>query len=86
MDNSWYIRLKNILGFGQNKIVMFEWLDGTKHWYQHNKRHRDDGPAVEWPNGAKTWYLYDQRLSFDEWLDKVKMSDEGKVMMKLQYG
>jgi hypothetical protein len=28
----------------------------------------------------------DEWLSFDEWLDKVKMSDEGKVMMKLQYG
>jgi hypothetical protein len=63
-----------------------EYVDGHKVWYQHGKRHRDDGPAMEWVSGAKSWYLNDIYLSFDEWLPKVKMSDEDKVMMKLQYG
>jgi hypothetical protein len=64
----------------------YENSNSNNAWYQHGKVHRDDGPAVEWPNGATLWYLNDQRLSFDKWLDKVDMSDEDKVMMKLQYG
>jgi hypothetical protein len=63
-----------------------EWSDGDKAWYQHGKVHRTDGPAVEYANGENYWYLNDKRLSFDEWLHTVNMSDEDKVMMKLQYG
>jgi hypothetical protein len=63
-----------------------EWLDGDKFWYQHGECHRDDGPAYESANGGKSWYLHDQCLTFDEWLNKVDMSDEDKVMLKLEYG
>ena len=31
--------------------------DGTKCWYLHDKRHREDGPAIEYPDGEKCWYL-----------------------------
>ena len=31
--------------------------DGSKFWYLHGKRHREDGPAVEYSNGSKEWYL-----------------------------
>ncbi len=31
--------------------------DGTKSWYLHRKRHREDGPAIEWSDGSKSWYL-----------------------------
>jgi hypothetical protein len=34
--------------------------NGTKKWYLHGKRHREDGPAIEYPNGTKQWYLHDQ--------------------------
>jgi len=30
---------------------------GSKDWYLHGKRHRDDGPAVELYNGDKHWYM-----------------------------
>jgi len=30
---------------------------GTKHWYQNNKLHRVDGPAIEGANGTKFWCL-----------------------------
>jgi hypothetical protein len=63
-----------------------ERTSGAKSWWQHGKIHRDDGPAVERADGDNWWYLYGQRLSFDVWLDKVDMSDEEKVMMKLKYG
>jgi hypothetical protein len=63
-----------------------EHADGHKAWFQHGKLHRTDGPAREWPGGNKEWYLHSKRLSFDEWLNKVDLSDEDKVMMKLKYG
>ena len=28
---------------------------GDKYWYQNDKLHRLDGPAVEWANGSKVW-------------------------------
>jgi hypothetical protein len=63
-----------------------EYANGYNAWYQHGNCHRDDGPAMEWVSGRKFWYLNNKHLTFDEWLPKVKMSDEDKVMMKLQYG
>jgi len=30
---------------------------GTKHWYQNNKLHRVDGPAIEYADGTKFWYV-----------------------------
>jgi hypothetical protein len=63
-----------------------EWADGAKVWYQHGKCHRDDGPAIMMVNKKYDWYLHGNHLSLDEWLDKVKMPDEDKVMMKLKYG
>jgi hypothetical protein len=63
-----------------------EYADGVKTWYRHGLVHRDDGPAFENANGNKYWYLNDQELTFNNWLDKVDISDENKVMMKLKYG
>jgi hypothetical protein len=60
--------------------------NGVKVWCQHGMWHRADGPAIEYADGRKSWYLHDIRLSFDKWLDKVDISDEDRVMMKLKYG
>jgi hypothetical protein len=60
--------------------------DGDKEWWQHGRRHRDDGPAIEWDDNQNYWFLRDKYLSFNNWLDKVDMSDEAKVMMTLKYG
>ena len=30
--------------------------NGDKYWYQNDKRHREDGPAIEFANGNKLWY------------------------------
>jgi hypothetical protein len=64
----------------------FEYTDDYKVWYQHGKVHRVDGPAVEWADGDMHWYQHNKRLSFDQWLDEVDITDEAKVMMKLIYG
>jgi hypothetical protein len=33
------------------------YFSGFQYWYQDDKRHRVDGPAVIRPNGAQLWYL-----------------------------
>jgi hypothetical protein len=63
-----------------------EWPDGGKSWFQHGVRHRDNGPAVIWADGSVSWYLDATQLTFNRWLDRVNISDEDKVMMKLKYG
>ena len=34
-------------------------VNGDKHWFLNNKRHREDGPAVEFSDGSKHWYQND---------------------------
>jgi hypothetical protein len=56
-------------------------------WYLDGKIHRTDGPAVEWADGDKSWFLNGVSLSLNEWLDQnTDMTEEEKVMFKLQYG
>ena len=31
--------------------------NGTKYWYQNDKLHRDNGPAVIYNDGEKRWYI-----------------------------
>jgi hypothetical protein len=64
-----------------------EYADGDAWWYFEGKIHRTDGPAIVYADGRKSWWLYSTRLSFNEWLDQnKKLTDEEKVMLKLQYG
>jgi hypothetical protein len=64
-----------------------EFADGSKFWYRHGKSHREDGPADEWTSGNKYWFLDGYCYTFDEWLEATTLiSEEEKVMMKLQYG
>jgi hypothetical protein len=67
--------------------IMTETYRGTKIWRRLGIMHRTDGPAIEWDDGRKSWYLYGKSLSLDGWLDQnPDMTDEGKVMCKLEYG
>lgn len=27
-------------------------------WYENNRLHREDGPAVEWSDGYKEWWIH----------------------------
>jgi hypothetical protein len=60
---------------------------GTKYWWLNRKIHRADGPAIEWTNGNKEWFLNGKDYTFDKWLNANNfISEEEKVMLKLQYG
>jgi hypothetical protein len=62
---------------------------GDKFWKLNARLHREDGPAIEWATGEddKEWYLFGIPYLFEEWLDQhPHMTDEQKVMYKLEYG
>jgi hypothetical protein len=64
-----------------------EYADGDKEWYLNDEYHRVDGPAVEWSFGDDQWWLNDERYDFDKWLAaNIYISEEEKLMLKLQYG
>jgi hypothetical protein len=63
------------------------WQSGRKDWRVNDKHHRTDGPAIEYADGRVRWFLDAVELSFDAWLNKNQtLTDEEKVMYKLQYG
>ena len=82
-DKDW--RRGNILHREDGPAIIT--ANNNKYWFLNGQRHRTDGPASEYVSGTKHWYLNGKHLSFNEWLDKNStMTDEEKVMFKLQYG
>lgn len=51
----WFIKDTNI--FHNEGEPVFEYKTGDKCWYQHDKLHRLDGPAVEEANGNKFYCI-----------------------------
>ena len=65
------------------------WLhnDGDVYWYnERGDTHREDGPAVISINGDVEWLLNSKRYTLDEWLKLTPISDEQKMLLRLQYG
>jgi hypothetical protein len=63
------------------------WVDGRQNWYLNGEVHRTDGPAIVYPDGRGSFWLHGYWMLFDKWLDQNnELTDEEKVMLKLQYG
>jgi hypothetical protein len=61
--------------------------DGHTYRMLAGELHSIDGPTVEWRDGAYGWYLNGTYYELDDWLiANTEISEEDKVMMKLQYG
>jgi hypothetical protein len=60
--------------------------DHYSRYFSVGLTHRSDGPAIIYASGTEYWYLHDNYMSFDNWLDKVDIPNENKVMMKLTHG
>ena len=43
----------------RNGIIKYR--DGTRRWYQNDKLHREDGPAVIYLDGTRGWCQNDER-------------------------
>ncbi len=48
-----------------------EWSNGNKSWFQNGQVHRIDGPAVEWVGGYKEWWIEGERLTRDQFSQRV---------------
>tara|TARA_B110000902_G_scaffold214945_1_gene247195 strand:- start:191 stop:460 length:270 start_codon:yes stop_codon:yes gene_type:complete len=51
------------------------------------QRHGEFGPAIIYDEGdySAEWYFHGRSCSFDEWLKLSTISDEQKMMLRLQY-
>lgn len=48
-------------------------VNGTrKCWYYMGQYHRLDGPAIEWFDNDKWYYLMNEKLTYEDWLEKRK--------------
>jgi hypothetical protein len=66
-DKSWFLNGK----LHREDGPAVEWNDGSKFWYLNNKLHREDGPAIEWADGDKCWYLNNERLTEEEFIERM---------------
>jgi hypothetical protein len=58
----------------------------TTKWYnEHGQYHREDGPAVTYNTGKARYWLNDINYSFNEWLKLTPITDEQKLLLRLQY-
>ena len=66
------------------------WIDrhGREVWIKKHKRHRVDGPAIIHLDGSVSWCFNGHSyLEFEEWLEvNDEITDEQRVMLKLEYG
>ena len=61
--------------------------DGDLVWVVNGRWHRTDGPAIEYADGSVEWIWRGRFEYFDYWLEiNTTISEEQKVMLKLQYG
>jgi hypothetical protein len=59
---------------------------GISTWYNHDgQRHNSTGPAVIWNNGNTYWFLNGERYTFNEWCSELNITDEQKLLLRLQY-
>ena len=52
-----------------------EWADGSKAWWQNNRRHRLDGPAREWADGTNEWWQNGVKMTEKEFLAKTQSKE-----------
>ena len=67
-DKSWYY---NGVVHREGKPAI-EYANGTKEWIIHGVYHRLDGPAREFSDGTKIWYIDGERLTEDQFNEKLK--------------
>ena len=64
------------------------YLDSEGHisWFNDDgDSHREDGPSYILPNGDVEWAFNDTQYTFDEWIKLTPISDEKKMLLRLQY-
>ena len=57
-----------------------EKANGDKSWFLNGNLHCEHGPAVEKANGVAGYYLNDERLTKEEWENRLKRPCSGKIV------
>jgi hypothetical protein len=47
--------------------------------------HNDKGPALVTTTGHASWWLDDDAMDFEEWCEKVTISDEEMFILRIAY-
>ena len=56
-------------------------------WYDEDGHvHREDGPARMDHDGSFLWCLNGHAYGFHQWLKNTPITDEQKLLLRLQYG
>ncbi len=64
---------------GMTPFTMREFDDGSIEW-------RIDGKVPYWRRASGEWVIHYRTYRFKEWLDRVELPDDEKVMLKLRFG
>ena len=75
-DKKWYLNGK----LHREDGPAIEWAGGSKSWYLNGKLHREDGPAIEGADGSKYWLLNSEKLTEEEFNNRMNKSCSGKVV------
>jgi hypothetical protein len=60
--------------------------NGEIHWYnEQGSKHRDTGPAILRSSGKVFWILHGKQYLFDDWIKRTPITDEQKLLLRLQY-
>jgi hypothetical protein len=92
-------KTSHIRYYGAEEQPDGRWLhnDGDVYWYNEaGDVHREDGPAVirndqnlnnAYPSWSKlSWRFNGAAYEFNEWIKLTPISDEQKLLLRLQYG
>ena len=59
---------------------------GAEHWFNPSGLlHRTDGPAVVYPDGNHSWWLNGERLTFEQWLNKLDTAPRNRTLLALKW-
>jgi len=78
----------DIENYGMTQLTNGSYVDreGDIHWYnEEGQAHKEDGPAVIWANGNRYWFLNGDHIDFRRWIKLTPVSDEQKLLLRLQY-
>lgn len=53
--------------------------------YKCNVLHCEDGPAIKYNDGGCWWFIDGTEYTFDEWCEKLNLSDEDKTVLYLKH-
>ena len=74
----------------KNRLIVD--ADGTQAWYENDRRHRTDGPAIVWRDGTEEWWVGGVNITqeVESWMQAnaitLPFDDSAAVQFCLSWG